>query len=115
MANDPWRRFRVHRWVLFGGWLGLLPFAMILGLVGKALGTQAFVPYLVLPYGLAWIANGAVLGHIRCPRCGERFCISHQGLMPVHNAFTKRCLNCGQRAYEPLGTGPVETVPFRFF
>lgn len=62
------------------------------------------------------MVNGIVLSLFRCPRCGARFTTRYGGpLWHYANAFTKRCLTCGQRAYEPLDPGPVETVPFRLF
>lgn len=117
MANDPWRRLRVHRWILFGGWLGWLPYGILIMNLRRATGVAALPPIMMASYALAWLANGIALGFMPCPRCGRRFSsrkdFGNRYAKGYSNAFTRRCLNCGQRAYQPLDPAPVETVPFR--
>ena len=108
---DPWRRLRLHRRVLFGGWLGWLPWAALASGLSNVFHTESVFPLLLVPYGIAWLINGAVLAAFRCPRCENSF--GHRGT--YGNAFTLRCLHCGQRAYEAIDPAPVETIPFRLW
>jgi hypothetical protein len=113
--QDLWRWFRIHRWIFFGGWLGFLPYVMLATALARHLpGSGRAEPFLIVPYAVVWIVNGFAISLFRCPRCGNRFLMRNTGFT-YSNAFAKRCLTCGQRAYEPIDPALVETVPFRLF
>jgi hypothetical protein len=111
VSTDPWRRLRIHHILIIVGLLGWMPYAMLCAyLLKKAVGTDDAIGWLLGLWMVACVANGGAIGWFRCPRCGKRFA---QGRF-YGNAFARRCLWCGQRAYQPIepNDSPPKPVPY---
>jgi hypothetical protein len=99
MRPDPWRRLRIHDVILVVGFIGWIPYGMLCSfLLRAAFGRIDAIGWLLFPWMIAWGINGIALAGFRCPRCGETFRFRRF----YGNAFARRCLWCGQRAYKPI-------------
>ena len=76
-------RLAIHRWILWGGWLGFIPCAMLLD--------RSFGPSAMLAYGVAWMINNVALGLTTCPRSRNRMFLK----FGFGNPFSLKCLHCG--------------------
>ena len=95
LARDyplAWRSYRRWRALLWGGFLGLVPAVVLVGVpASAALGTS--VPFSVTAaiFMGCFAVAGLRLSFWRCPRCGKPF---HRRDL-YGNAFARKCLNCG--------------------
>jgi hypothetical protein len=80
------RRLAVHRWLLWGGWLGYLPFGV---LVFRLVREDLALPFLGV-YMVSWAANGALMARVRCPRCGNQMFVRGW----YSNILSLKCLHC---------------------
>jgi hypothetical protein len=82
------RKIRRVRYVVFGLFVGFIPWGFAGYYVAQTLGISW--AWFLLPYMALYLAVGVYFDRLRCPRCHQRFFVNVYG-----NAFATRCRHCG--------------------
>lgn len=94
-----WKRLHFRRRLALILWAAWIPYVIILSSMLRLFKVRPNEKLLVLMIG-GWfgffVFSIVLLNEFRCPNCGQRFHVSRRW---IANAFTKKCLNCGQKIY----------------